>query len=95
MNGFIDNVATLVVEHCLVDELSTLFNPDIVSDMDDATLERLAAESAEQQEERRNLHDKLSTLREGLAICLIYDDVGPAGMHLSFVNFIYSDVAFI
>ena len=45
MKSFIDNVAVLVIENCLIDSVTDIFSPDIVSSMNDDLLERLAAES--------------------------------------------------
>ena len=72
---FIDNVAILAIESCLIDELPGIFSPDIVSGMDDALLERLAAESEDIQTDRKSLKEKLEVLQLGLKTCSRY--LGP------------------
>ncbi|KAG9229438.1 P-loop containing nucleoside triphosphate hydrolase protein [Amylocarpus encephaloides] len=69
MNTFVDNVATLVVESCLIGDLANIFPADKVPQMDDYTLDRLASDSEEVQRNRRKLENKLTCLRESLKIC--------------------------
>jgi hypothetical protein len=79
MNTFIDNVAVLGIEHCLVDQLSDVFNPDIVAGMDDGTLKLLAAESEETQAERKRLQEKLEVLELGLKTCHNFQNSSQTG----------------
>lgn len=73
MNAFIDNVCIFVIEHCLLDELRTLLNHEVVGDMDDPVLSSLAAESSAAQEERKQLTKKVDTLAKGLQTCSQYE----------------------
>ncbi|KAF2146892.1 uncharacterized protein K452DRAFT_242078 [Aplosporella prunicola CBS 121167] len=69
LNVFVDNVAALVIENCLLSELPELFSPAIVAGMDDEQLEVLAAESQQVTAERAQLNRKISVLKEGLRTC--------------------------
>ncbi|KAF4625074.1 hypothetical protein G7Y89_g13095 [Cudoniella acicularis] len=63
MNTFVDNVATLVVESCLVTDLADIFPAVKIPQMDDYTLDRLASDSEEVQVKRKKLEIKLAYLR--------------------------------
>jgi riboflavin biosynthesis pyrimidine reductase len=84
MHTFVDNVASLVIEHCLVDELTTVFNPTVVGEMEDHTLAKLAAESSETLTERTDLEERINILDQGLATCLQHSSEFPDGMILDF-----------
>lgn len=87
MYAFVDNIASLVVEHCLVDELANVFNPTTVNDMDDSTRAKLAAESEETLLDRQDLEDKISVLDAGLATCLRHiSDTSPGKSPLPMVD---------
>lgn len=62
----IDDLAVLAVEHTLMQKLPSLFNPDVVFEMDDAELHRLVAESEETGAERSRYAEKLSVLEASL-----------------------------
>lgn len=73
MRTFIDNVALLAVEECLIAELPGVFNPRKVADMSDDDLARLAAESQEIVSERDEYTRRLNALQMGLATCKTYE----------------------
>ena len=83
MKLFIDNVAILVVENCLIDSLTDIFSPDIVSGMDDDLLECLAAEPETTRADRKWLKAKLEVLQLGLGTCSRYSIPSSAGAVLS------------
>ncbi len=81
MNTFIDNVAVFAVEHCLLDRLPDLFNTDVVGEMSDSMLDRLAAESEAIKADRRQQSTKKETLLRGLDTCLKYDETVLPGVY--------------
>ncbi|SRR6266498_5164293 len=83
MKVFIDNVAVLVIETCLIDNLTDIFSPDVVSGMSDDLLERLAAESENIRADRMLLKAKLEVLQLGLKTCSRYSVPDSAGTVLS------------
>jgi len=80
MNTFIDNIAVLAIEQCLIDELTNVFTPDVVADMDENTLGILAAESEDMKKERTRLQKKLDILRLGLYTCTQFHNPTQQGM---------------
>jgi hypothetical protein len=69
LRTFIDNVAVLVVESCIVDGLSNSFAPGKVLSMSDATVQLLAAEPSEIGLEREEKQEKERKLETALEIC--------------------------
>ncbi|KAL4952513.1 P-loop containing nucleoside triphosphate hydrolase protein [Aspergillus filifer] len=63
---FIDNVATLGIENCLLGPLQHIFTSQVVNDMEDAQIKQLAAEPTYVSEERDRLIKEREKLREGL-----------------------------
>ncbi|KAK4499151.1 hypothetical protein PRZ48_009663 [Zasmidium cellare] len=61
---FMETIATLAIENCLVDGLLDLFTPMTVSDLDDEALQFLAAEPASVAFERRRNQERLKVLRD-------------------------------
>lgn len=70
MENFIDNVAVLVVEMCLIDGLSSIFTPTLVSRMNDEQLDGLAGESHTLRSQRRQLMSKQAKLENAYRQCL-------------------------
>lgn len=56
----------LAVEACLIQKLPTLFCPEDVLDIDDATVAALASEDEEASAERAQCNEKLKVLEDGL-----------------------------
>lgn len=69
LDVFVDNVAALTVENCLVKGLSALLSPVKISEMTDAELETLAAEPGDLQSLRDQAMEKKTVLEESLNIC--------------------------
>lgn len=64
---FVDSVAVLAIEQCLLQKLPSLFSPDVVLEMKDEDVSRLAAESEETSAERSRYEEKLIVLESGLS----------------------------
>lgn len=52
------------IEACLLEGLPGIFRPEIVLELDDATITKIAGESAESVAEREELQKKLKVLNE-------------------------------
>ena len=79
MNTFVDNVAVLVIENCLLNDLVGMFSPSQIATWDEQKLHRLASESRETLSERQSLTRQLEVLNTGLKKCndhLRYIDYG-------------------
>ncbi|KAL4923598.1 P-loop containing nucleoside triphosphate hydrolase protein [Aspergillus undulatus] len=63
---FVDNVATLGIENCLLEPLQRLFTSQVVNDMEDSQLQQIAAEPLYVSEERNRLTRDLEKLQAGL-----------------------------
>ncbi|KAI1122449.1 P-loop containing nucleoside triphosphate hydrolase protein [Nemania abortiva] len=72
LRNFTDNVIILAVENCLVKELPTILTTSAVSQMKDDMLEKLAAESADIQTQRKELDIECEKLEKGLDLCKTY-----------------------
>ncbi|KAF2266030.1 hypothetical protein CC78DRAFT_459932 [Lojkania enalia] len=64
--GFINNVASLAVEQCLLSGLWKIFSSAAIRDMSDETLSLIASESRDVQMERSRLRDRVEVLQKGL-----------------------------
>ncbi|KAF3384322.1 Interferon-induced GTP-binding protein Mx2 [Penicillium rolfsii] len=62
---FVENVAILAIENCLLFPLEHVFSSQIVVDMDDERIEKVATEPSETQKERTRLNEELEKLRRG------------------------------
>ncbi|KAF2682518.1 hypothetical protein K458DRAFT_391003 [Lentithecium fluviatile CBS 122367] len=62
---FISNVTVLAIENCLITELPSLLNPELVLNMEEEKLSVIAAESEEISSERAALKQKLEDLKAG------------------------------
>lgn len=78
LGTFVDNVATLVVENCVLVSLTGVFPAAKIPLMDDVALDRLSSESQEDQSKRRRLESKLRCLNKNLDICKKTLDLRPA-----------------
>jgi hypothetical protein len=63
---FIDNVAILAIENCLLRPLEQIFSNQVINSMDDEEIEKLAGESQEVKEERERLSRELKKLETGM-----------------------------
>ena len=71
---FVDNVITLGIESCLLDELDTLLSPLAMVQLNDEEVDRLASDSTDDSERRHITTSKLEKLEVGRAVCQQYDD---------------------
>ncbi|KAI1453715.1 P-loop containing nucleoside triphosphate hydrolase protein [Annulohypoxylon moriforme] len=63
----VDDFSTLAIEACLISKLPHLFTPEIVFDLSDDVISKIAAESWETVDERKFLTDKMDVLSSGMA----------------------------
>lgn len=63
---FIDNVAILAIENCLLRPLEHIFSNQVINSMDDEEIQKLAGESQEVREEREQLSRELKNLEAGI-----------------------------
>ncbi len=69
LRTFTENVIILAVENCLISKLPSMLTSNMVCDMDEEMLIKLAAESPEVGQMRLAYERDISVLTEGLAIC--------------------------
>jgi hypothetical protein len=62
---FINNVAVLAIENCLIKDLGAIFSPMLTISMEDEQIQAIAAESEETRDKRTALRKKLSVLQSG------------------------------
>jgi hypothetical protein len=71
MRRFVDNVAILVVEMTLLDDLEEIFSPSVVADMSDEQLHVIAGESRVVEQQRQELDEKKEGLEDALRTCYV------------------------
>jgi hypothetical protein len=69
---FIDNIATLAVENCLMAELTNIFPSSKILDMEDHELAILAGESEKILTDRRYAEEKSRLLKRSLKTCRLH-----------------------
>lgn len=74
---FVDNVATLGIENCLLDPLHRIFTSQVINDMEDNQVQELAAELPYISEERDGLAAELKKLQAGLRTLSIFNIQKP------------------
>lgn len=62
---FVDNVAILAIENCLLCPLEHIFTGKTVLGMDDQQIQEIAAEPSNIQKDRERLNEELEKLRKG------------------------------
>ncbi|KAE8391632.1 P-loop containing nucleoside triphosphate hydrolase protein [Aspergillus alliaceus] len=63
---FVDNIATLAIENCLLGPLERIFTSQTVNNMEDQQIRELAEEPPHVQQERQRLNQELNRLQAGL-----------------------------
>ncbi|QSS53174.1 dynamin family protein [Histoplasma capsulatum var. duboisii H88] len=66
---FIDNVAFLAVENCLVENLENLLSPSMMAQLSTEQIERIAADSDDTKLARKQLADKVKVLELAVNSC--------------------------
>lgn len=74
---FVDNVATLGIENCLLDPLQRIFTSQSVNNMGDDQIQELAAEPSFISDERARLTKELERLQAALQTLSIFDIQNP------------------
>ncbi|KAJ9363438.1 hypothetical protein DTO280E4_2420 [Paecilomyces variotii] len=74
---FVDNVATLGIENCLVDPLQRIFTSQVINDMEDNKIQELATELSYISEERDRLDAELKKLQAGLRALSLFNIQKP------------------
>jgi hypothetical protein len=60
-------VSTLAIERCLIQKLPSILSSEIVCDLNDEEVERIAAETSESAAERAQATEKLTVLENAMA----------------------------
>ncbi|WEW59424.1 hypothetical protein PRK78_004896 [Emydomyces testavorans] len=68
MKMVVDNFAVLAIERCILEKLPNIFTPEVVLNLNEKTLQNIAAETEESKIERSRNLAKLESLRSGLHI---------------------------
>jgi len=68
LRTFIDNVVILAIENCLISELPTVLEPNMVRCMDDEKIVLLVAERPGVAERRKQLDEEVLSVRHSLEI---------------------------
>ncbi|RLL94583.1 hypothetical protein CFD26_102665 [Aspergillus turcosus] len=74
---FMNNVANLAIENCLLGPLESIFTSATVVNMDDEQIEDLASEPTAVREQRERLNYQLEKLQTGLSTLKSYDSTLP------------------
>ncbi len=69
LRTFTENVMVLAVENCLLRSIPDIFEPVMVSRMENEEVATMAAETRAVREEREMLERDLATLEKGLGEC--------------------------
>ncbi|GFF97114.1 interferon-induced GTP-binding protein Mx [Aspergillus udagawae] len=75
---FVDNVATLAIENCLLDPLQRIFTSQVVNNMDDDQIRELSMEQPYIHEERQRLGRELDKLQAGLRALGVFNTQKPS-----------------
>jgi hypothetical protein len=81
---FINNIAVLAIENCLIKDLSAIFSPTLTANMDDEQLQAIAGECEEVRCEREDLRKKLQVLQSGKQI--LHEHIGKFGQYINLKN---------
>ncbi|GFF54198.1 Dynamin family protein [Aspergillus udagawae] len=75
---FVDNVATLGIENCLLDPLQRIFTSQVVNNMADDQIRELSMEQPYVNEERQRLGSELNKLQAGLQALKVFNPQKPS-----------------
>ncbi|KAF2132512.1 dynamin-1 [Dothidotthia symphoricarpi CBS 119687] len=75
---FINNIAVLAIENCLIKDLSSIFSPTLIANLDDDKLHAIASESSEIRHDRDSLRQKLSALEGGKSVLYEHIAMNPS-----------------
>ncbi|KAL3466260.1 hypothetical protein BJX64DRAFT_274749 [Aspergillus heterothallicus] len=75
---FINNVAILGIENCLLEPLERTLRYQVINDIDDDQIQRIAAEPSHVTEERERLTKDIATLQTGLQVLSVSEPVEPS-----------------
>ncbi|KAJ4286023.1 hypothetical protein N0V88_008138 [Collariella sp. IMI 366227] len=67
LKTLVDDVSNLAIERSLLQKLPSILSPEIVCDLTDEKVQRIAAESTESAAERALATERLSVLESGMA----------------------------
>jgi hypothetical protein len=67
LKTLIDDVSVHAVERCLIQKLPDLLSPEVVYDLTDAEIQRIAGENHESAAKRMRMTAKLRVLERGIA----------------------------
>jgi hypothetical protein len=79
---FVDNVATLGIENCLLYPLQRIFTSQVVNDMGDSQIQDLAAEPSYVTEDRKRLSQELEKLQTGLRTLNLFKPLSIDGLSI-------------
>ena len=68
MKFLIDDFGVHAIEECLLSGLTTIFTPEIVSELDDEAIRNIAAETEQSIEDRKTANRKLEVLQRTLTV---------------------------
>ena len=82
MKTMVDNIAVYAIEETLLTDISKLFPPSFVLQMDEGLVKTIAAESEHSQALREQTQKKLEVLEKGLSVCRVHVDRKSLSMYL-------------
>lgn len=74
---FVDNVAILGIENCLLAPLETIFTAQTINNLSDERIQDLASEPSSVEQERKRLSEELRRLQEGLSTLRLFSTQMP------------------
>lgn len=78
LSVFVNNIAVLAVENCLMRDLAGIFSPTLTADMDEEKLKLIASEAEETQHDRIALKPRLSVLEAGKEV--LHGHIGQSSL---------------
>ena len=69
LDTFVDNMATLAIENCVLADLHEIFSPSMLGDIGDDVVERLGSESPKTIKDRASVNNDLAVFEKALLIC--------------------------